>query len=163
MQKTHQIQGFELDLFNEQDGEQLRYLDQIINERELIVFQAKSLMSESAPKYIIFDHQTMESVSYEDYATDGELFYWVESKSSDPWCGSTSPDNWKTIEEITYDIIPVDDGAYSSMGPKLVRLLCIAPKEVIVQFTNWAMSQVERYPTSKEAIEYLCNFGRKAP
>lgn len=160
MQKTHQIQGFELDLFNEQEQEQLRFLNQIIDHRGLIVLQAKSLFADSAPKYIIFDHRMMESVSYEDYATDGELFYWVELKSSDPWCGSTSPDNWKTIEEITYDVIPVDDGTYSNMDPNLVRLLAIAPEGVITQFVDWAMNRMERYPTSKEAIEYLRNFGR---
>lgn len=158
MQKTHQIQGFELDLFNEQEREQLRFLNQIIDHRGLIVLQAKSLIADSAPKYLI--HPTAQSATFEDYAIDGEIFYWVETIYSDPWCASTRVDEWRTMEQFTYDVIPVDDGTYTNMDPNLVRLLAIAPEGVITQFVDWAMNRMERYPTSKEAIEYLRNFGR---
>ena len=158
MQKTHQIQGFELDLFNEQEQEQLRFLNQIIDHRGLTVLQAKSLITDSAPKYLI--HPATQSVTFEDYAIDGEIFYWVEPIYSDPWCASTRVDEWRTMEQFTYDVIPVDDGTYTNMDPNLVRLLAIAPEGVIAQFVDWAMNRMERYPTSKAAIKYLRNFGR---
>lgn len=158
MQKTHQIQRFELDLFNEQAQEKLRFLKQIIDHRGLAVLQAKGLITDSAPKYLI--HPIDQSVTFEDYAFDGEIFYWVEAIYGDPWCASTRVDEWRTMEQFTYDVIPVDDGTYSSMDPNLVRLLAIAPEGVIAQFVDWAMDRMERYPTSKEAIEYLRNFGR---
>ena len=158
MQKTHQIQGFELDLFNEQEQEQLRFLNQIIDHRGLTVLQAKSLIADSAPKYLF--HPTTQSATFEDYAIDGEIFYWVETIYGDPWCASTRVDEWRTMEQLTYDVIPVDDGTYTNMDPTLVRLLAIAPEGVIAQFVDWAMSRMERYPPSKEAIEYLRNFGR---
>ena len=158
MQKTHQVQRFELDLFNEQVQEKLRFLKQIIDHRGLTVLQAKSLITDSAPKYLT--HPIDQSVTFEDYAFDGEVFYWVEATYGDPWCASTRVDEWRTMEQFTYDVIPVDDGTYSSMDPNLVRLLAIAPEGVITQFVDWAMNRMERYPNSKEAIEYLRNFGR---